>query len=227
MINNIANIITALGTLGLSIVAWFALFTWRKEFIGKKKIELARDIVRAACEVQDLLIFARLARFSSNDLKDVEHFMMTEKAREPQMTDIYPDRFHFMVSHYRMNTGQDKIDKLREFYNESFLYWDKHIMQLMYELIGYTLKVREASRALYYNDHPERHHEFMQTISSEDLNDPISKRAGAIIEELKLNLEPLYKDKRVKWKKLGHDKQKNKNRFVSYIMTKISGKKPH
>lgn len=41
MINTISDIVIALGTAGMAVAAWIALRSWRKEFIGKKKIELA------------------------------------------------------------------------------------------------------------------------------------------------------------------------------------------
>jgi hypothetical protein len=37
-ISTIANVITAITTLGMIGIAWSALRTWQKEFIGKKKI---------------------------------------------------------------------------------------------------------------------------------------------------------------------------------------------
>ena len=37
------------------VIAGMALHTWRKEFIGKKKIDLACDIVEQVCNVQDII----------------------------------------------------------------------------------------------------------------------------------------------------------------------------
>lgn len=36
---------------------------------------------------------------------------------------------------------------------------------------------------------------------SNDPNDEINKRINEIVEEIKINLEPIYKDKQFKWKK--------------------------
>jgi hypothetical protein len=58
MISDIASIIIAIGTLTMAGAACFALRTWRKEFIGKKKIELASEIMASVYEFQDKLPYA-------------------------------------------------------------------------------------------------------------------------------------------------------------------------
>jgi hypothetical protein len=55
----IANIIAIIATLGMSVAAGFALYTWQKEFIGKKKIDLACQIMENVCNMRDLLFFVR------------------------------------------------------------------------------------------------------------------------------------------------------------------------
>lgn len=44
IISSISNILTALTAIVAVIIGGFALYTWRNEFIGKKKIELAAEI---------------------------------------------------------------------------------------------------------------------------------------------------------------------------------------
>ncbi len=55
ILNAITSLLTALATLGMLIIAWLALRTWRREFIGTKKIELAAEIMIGVLEFQDLL----------------------------------------------------------------------------------------------------------------------------------------------------------------------------
>jgi hypothetical protein len=190
----------------LTAVAWFALYTWRKEFIGKKKIELAAEIMEVVCDIQDLLIGARLGRYSSTELKETENWMQSEKLRDPQNTDIYPDRFHFLIAARRLEAGQDKIDKLKNLANKVYLYWDKELFRLFYELHKYTVDVRNAARKLYYNDDPENQQVLHGIIYSTGTDDQMARNVNYIVEECKLNLEPLYKDQQMVWKKLGQKK---------------------
>lgn len=201
-INIIANITTALSTLGLVLVAWFALYTWRKEFIGQKKIELARQIMESVYDVQDAIIYARLDRSSTREIKEIEKWVNSEKLRDPQHMGVYPDRFHFWISHHRLAERRDKIEKFQNLANAASLYWDKEIFGLFYELSGYTLKIQTAAKDLYYNDTPQNPNDLMKIICFSDANDVITERINYIVEEFKLNLEPIYKDQRSKWKKL-------------------------
>ena len=202
MIETIASIITAVATLGMVVVGGIALYTWKKEFIGKKKIELAAEIMETACDIQDLLIGARLDIYSPIELQEVADWMQSEKIKDPHNTDIYTDRFHFFIPHRRLEAGQDKIDRLLSFFNKAFLYWDKDIMKLITELHGYTVQIRQTAKALYYNEFPEKQHELEDIIFRNNADDSMTKRVNDIVEELRLNLEPLYKDRQTKWKKL-------------------------
>jgi hypothetical protein len=202
MIVEIASIITAIATATMAVVAWVALRTWRKEFIGKKKIGFACQIMKTVCEIQDALIYARLNRISSNEIKEVEAWMKSEKERDPRDTEIYPDRFHFLIANRRLMERQDKIDKLKEIYNEAFLYFGEDIFRLLYELYKYTVDVRDAAHKLYYNVEPENQQMLYGMICAGSTNDPMDKRVDDIVKECKLNLEPLYKDQQMSWKKL-------------------------
>ena len=61
-INEFSGIITALSTISMAVVAGYALHTWRKEFIGKRKIELACQIMKSVYDVQDAILYARIGR---------------------------------------------------------------------------------------------------------------------------------------------------------------------
>jgi hypothetical protein len=207
IVSVIANIFTALATIALAIVAGFALYTWKKEFIGKKKIELAAEIMEAACDIQDLTLGARLNVYSQIELKNALDWITSEKNRDPQNTEIMKERLHLLIPHLRILAGQDKIDRLRSLFNKSYLYWGKDIMKLIYDLIGYTLQIRTASKSLYYGDFPEKHQEFATILTIQDGNTEFDKKVTDTIDELKLNLEPLYKDAKIKWKKLDPNKK--------------------
>ena len=75
-------------------------------------------------------------------------------------------------------------------------------MQLIYELTGYTLKIRTAAKDLYYSDTHQNPTILQNILFSNNANDDINKRVNEIVEEIKINLEPIYKDQHFKWKKI-------------------------
>lgn len=200
--NMIFNIITTIATCFMAFVAWFALKTWRNEFIGKKKIELAAEIMETVCEIQDLIIGARLRVYAREELKEVSDWMNSEKIRDPKNTEFFSDRLELLIPSYRISQGQDKIDKLRGLMNKSYLYWDMDIMKQIQALIDYTFQIRQASKNLYYGDFPEEHSEFLAILYYNGSNDALFIKVNNIVEEFKFNLEFLYKDKQTSWKKL-------------------------
>ncbi|HIU52713.1 MAG TPA: hypothetical protein IAD20_01375 [Candidatus Scatocola faecipullorum] len=202
MINEISSVVTALATLSMAIVAALALKTWRKEFIGKKKIELSCEIMKTVYEVQDAIIYARVGRISELDIKNVEQWVESEKIRDPEHMGVYPDRFFAWVPHRRLAENQDKLDKLNNFMDDACLYWGIDLMKLIYELNHITLKIRSSAKDLYYNDTCQDPAVLQNILFSNNPNDEITQKVHDIVEEIKLNLEPIYKDQQSKWVKL-------------------------
>ena len=200
-INELSGIITALSTISMAVVAGYALYTWRKEFIGKRKIELACQILKSVYEVQDAILYARIGRINELDIKEVERWVNSEKQRDPEYMGVFPERYFAWVPHRRLAERQDKIEKLQNFMNDACLYWGLELMQLIYELNEYSIKIRTAAKDLYYNDTPQNPITLQNILFSNDPNDSINKRVNEIVEEIKINLEPIYKDKQLKWKK--------------------------
>lgn len=66
---------------------------------------------------------------------------------------------------------------------------------------AYSIKIRTAAKNLYYNDTPQNPITLQNILFSNNPNDGINKRINEIVEEIKINLEPIYKDKQFKWKK--------------------------
>lgn len=198
----VISLIANFTTIGMFGVALVALHTWRKEFIGTKKIELARQIMESVYDVQDALLYARLNIYNHREIKEVENWVNAERVRDPQHMGVYPDRFHFWIPHHRLEERQDKIDVFNSLANKACLYWDKEIFKLFYELGECTLQVRTAAKDLYYNESNKNHSDLTKIIYSTGTDDQITKRINDIVEEFKLNLEPLYQDKQMPWKKL-------------------------
>ena len=83
--------------------------------------------------------------------------------------------------------------------DKSFIYFGEELYRLLVELHSFLGKIRHASEMLYENmDNVE----LQQIAITHDTKDALSKRIYEIGDEIKMNLEPLYKDKNTKWKKL-------------------------
>lgn len=200
-ISEISDILTAFSSIAMLVIAGFALHTWRKEFIGKRKIELACQIMKSVYEVQDAILYARIGRINELDIKEVERWVNSEKQRDPEHMGVFPERYCAWVPHRRLAERRDKIEKLQNFMNDACLYWGLELMQLIYELNEYVLKIKTAAKDLYYNDTLQDPIKLQGILFSNDTNDAINKRINEIVEEIKTNLEPIYKDKQFKWKK--------------------------
>ncbi len=200
-ISEISDILTAFSSIAMLVIAGFALHTWRKEFIGKRKIELACQIMKSVYEVQDAILYARIGHINELEIKEVERWVNSEKQRDPEHMGVFPERYCAWVPHRRLAERRDKIEKLQNFMNDACLYWGLELMQLIYELNEYVLKIKTAAKDLYYNDTLQDPIKLQGILFSNDTNDAINKRINEIVEEIKTNLEPIYKDRQFKWKK--------------------------
>lgn len=200
---SIADIFTALGTLAMAFMAGSAIRAWRKEFIGKKKIELAAEIMEAVFEVQDLIIFARNAFSTQSELEEVKEWLLAEQVKHPDKVDIYENRIQYMVANYRLTKSADKIDKLMALSNKGFMYWGIEFMKKIQELQADIVEIRRASKWMYYNEMKSQQEQSFDTLYADSKGtDEFSLKLSKTIEEIQINLEPLYKDQQKKWKKL-------------------------
>ncbi len=202
VLGSIADIITALGTATMAGVAFCALRAWRNEFIGKKKIELAAEIMEAVFEVQDLIALARNPYAPESEIEEVKEWLLAEKIKHPDKVDIYEGRLAYIVANYRLTKSADKIDKLMSLFNKGFMYWGIEFMKKIQELQACIVEIRHASKWLYYDDMKSLQDQSFKIIySTSKGNDDFSLKISGIIEEIQANLEPLYKDKQTEWKK--------------------------
>lgn len=205
MLDTIFNIVTALSTFAMTIIAWFALHTWRKEFIGKKKIELAAEIMDTVFRFQDVLMNARIAISTPQEINEIKEWLEEVNFRKQNVLNsipwsIYSDRMHYLTPVHRLNKNSETIDKFGAILNKSFFYWDENLYKLLHELHSFLGKIRYASEMLYEN--PNAKEFFDIAFANEKATDEMSKRIFGIGDEIKLNLELVYKDKQTKWKKL-------------------------
>lgn len=202
--NTVANIITAFGTATMAGVAFCALRAWRNEFIGKKKIELASEIMISVMNFQDILISARQNRSTPIELNEIKQWLEeanTKKQNIPNamLWPIYSDRLIYLRPIHILNKSHEQTEKFMEIFNTSLIYFGEDLFKLLVELYSFLSKIRYASEMLYENP---TNKDFQQIAFANNANDTMSQRIFAIGEEIKLNLEPLYKDQQIKWQKL-------------------------
>lgn len=208
MISTIANIFTASATITMAWVGWRALQTWRKEFIGKKKIELAAEIMGAVLEFQDVLTSARLTLYTPREINEIEKWLIEVNKAKADIPgsikwSVYPDRLNYLMPIHRLNKNADKTDNFEKVLNKSLMYWPEDLFRLLVELHSFLGKIRQASEMLYENPNIR---EYWNIAFAETTKDNISKRIFEIGEEIKQNLEPIYKDQQTAWKKLEEKK---------------------
>lgn len=199
------NILSAISSVATAIIAGMALYAWKREFIGKKKIELAAEIMRTVYDIQDLYISVRMPMIAKVEHNEALEWIKAETAAHPSSAGVYPERVNHLVPHQRLIKQQDLIEKLRSLQNQAYMYWGKEIIIAILKLTDYNCKIMQASKDLYYGkDTPEYSplYDFIfcemkdgQIVS----DDKINKEINDIVEKFRRNLEPLYMDKRSKW----------------------------
>ena len=82
---DIFNVVKEILTLIIAgagvVIAGMALHTWRKEFIGKKKIDLACDIVEQVCNIRDLINHIGYPMYLPSELEEIRKELNYAKRR--------------------------------------------------------------------------------------------------------------------------------------------------
>ena len=201
----IASIISAISSIATAVIAGVALYTWKREFIGKKKIELAAQIMEAVYEVQDAFIYARNPLIAQPEIDAAHRWIKAEKIACPNGVDVYPERLTYLIPHRRLEDKQGVIEKLRSLQNQAYMYWGKEIFAAFVKLTDYNQKIMRASKNLYYGQDTPEYKPLYDIIFYEikdgkiQADDKIGLEINNIVEEFRRNLEPLYIDKKTKW----------------------------
>jgi hypothetical protein len=201
----VTDIISCTATVATAIIAVVALYTWKHEFIGKKKIELAAEIMRAVYDIQDLYIGVRMPMIAKAEHDEALEWIKAETAAHPGNADVYPERVDHLVPHQRLIKRQDIIEKLRSLQNNAYMYWGKEIIIAILKLTDYNFKIMQASKNLYYGKDTPEYKPLYDFIFCEMKDgkiipdDKVNKEINDIVEEFRRNLEPLYMDKQSKW----------------------------
>lgn len=201
----VTDIISCVASVATAVIAGMALYTWKREFIGKKKIELAAEIMHAVYDIQDLYLGARMPMIAQAEHDEALEWIKAETAAHPGNADVYPERVNHLVPHQRLIKQQDVIEKLRSLQNQAYMYWGKEIFVAILKLTDYNFKIMRVSKNLYYGKDTPEYKPLYDFIFCEmkdgkiNSDDKVNKDINNIVEEFKRNLEPLYVDKRLKW----------------------------
>ncbi len=196
--NIVKDILTLIIAGAGVVIAGMALYTWKKEFIGKKKIDLACDIVEQACNMQDIINYAR----SRLSLLSEQNELREELKKDN--VEIKEKKLFYLIPKYRLRKNREKIEKFLSLGNKAQLYWNKDILNLFGSLHRIIQDILNTSEDLYSRLMPKDDILIAEKIAfdSYEKNDEIKNKVQKIVDEFKLNLEPLYKDRLTKWKKL-------------------------
>ena len=203
---NICSIVSMIASVATAVIAGMALYAWKRDFIGKKKIELAAEIMEAVYEIQDAFIYARCPAIAQPEIDEAIRWINAEKAKHPETTDVYPKRITYLIPHRRLEEKQKVINKFRTLQNKAYMYWGKDMYIAFVKLTDFNQKIMRASKNLYYGEDTPEYKPLYDLIFCDMKDgkimsdDKVNKEINEIVEEFRRNLEPLYIDKRIKWK---------------------------
>ena len=195
------------GQLIVSIITLFlaykALSTWKKELVGKKKINLAMDIVEKVCTVEDCLSEIRSPATTAADYDSIIQELEKgyDKGEQPK---IHKEKLYYLAPAYRIIKNWEKIQDFISLKNKARLYWDMDIIKLFERVLHLIAEVRVASTMLY-NDALkqdlilELEYKIWENYAEKDT---IKEEMRNIVDEFIINLEPIYAQQKEKWKQI-------------------------
>lgn len=196
---NCAKLLEVSSSVTVAVCAVLALDAWKKEFIGKKKIEFAANLVKKAYEINDLISFVRSPFSRKTETDEIEKEINLENS-----SDIKGNS-SFLIPKYRLIKIDEQIRNFFVLRSEAVMYFGKDIKYIFDKIIEIKTKISISSNVLYRESKkasPKQRPEDEQIIwETDDEDDPIKKELNTIIKDLEINLEPLYKKEHFEWKR--------------------------
>ncbi len=128
----IIPVVSAMATIGAAVVAVWGIMTWRREHVGKKRIDLAENVLALAYEAKDFYEAVRMplsregdgsSRQKSPDETEAETRMLNEAFIQIEMCSNRPElfaRFRSLRYRFMAQNGQDAGDLLEKLSNVRF-----------------------------------------------------------------------------------------------------------
>lgn len=196
------DVIETASAVTVAVCAVCALYTWRKEFVGKKKIEFAAEFVEKAIDIKGFIAYVRNGYSSANEKEEIENELKKENKFVPNGNVAY------LVPKYRILKNDENIRSFYTLRTKAFMYFGKSALKIYDVVRSDFIKIKLSSEALYKNTYynylkDEKEKQDIAVIwASYNSDDKMDQEIEKVVEELKLNLEPLYQDKTFKWKTL-------------------------
>lgn len=196
------DVIETASTVTVAVCAVCALYTWRKEFVGKKKIEFAAEFVEKAIDIKEFIAYVRNSYSSTNEAKEIENELKRENKFIPN------GEVSYLVPKYRILKNDENIRNFYALRTKAFMYFGESALKIYDVVKSDFIKIKLSSEVLYKNSYynylkDEKEKQEISVIwASYNSDDKIDQEIEKVVEELKLNLEPLYQDKTFKWKTL-------------------------
>lgn len=196
------DVIETASAVTVAVCAVCALYTWRKEFVGKKKIEFAAEFVEKAIDIKEFIAYIRNGYSSATETEEIENELKKENKFVPNGNVAY------LVPKYRILKNDENIRSFYALRTKAFMYFGKSALKIYDVVRSDFIKIKLSSEALYKNTYynylkDEKEKQDIAVIwASYNSDDKMDQEIEKVVEELKLNLEPLYQDKTFKWKTL-------------------------
>lgn len=197
---NWKDVLQASSALTVAICAVCALYTWRKEFVGKRKIEFAAEFVEKAINMKDFIAYVRNGWATEAEEKEVEIKLKEERAFYEK------SRLSYLVPKLRIIKNDDMLKNFYDLRSKVLMYFGKDALKI-FELLRATIIDININSDILFEDasslSQEERLKYQKAIWAPlSKNDRIGRAFERTIDELNINLEPVYQDKKFKWKKL-------------------------
>ena len=147
--------------------------------------------------MKDLINQIRRPEYLPSELEEIR------KELKERNIEIKEDKIFYLIPKHRMRKHREEIETFLRLGNKAQLYWNKEVLELFIKLSNIFRDIMDTSESLYSKNMPQDMVLVAKRIAFDTCKDEdeIVIKVQKIVDEFKLNLEPLYKDRLTKWKK--------------------------
>ena len=176
--------------------AYSALSTWKKEFLGKKEIELAEEVVIRMGILKDILEQVRNGFTFKGETDEVEQ-ELSQQTENGKIQQIHKNRLFYLVPVLRLQKNNKEIQSFLELKYKAEVYWSDSYSNLFDEIKSIVISIHSAAKILYGDRAGSKKEEYENTIWLMP-DDQISKKVNSIYEQFKSNWAHLCGKKVIK-----------------------------
>lgn len=193
---------SAIAALATFFIAWRALHSWKREVFGKRKIQVAAEVMSCAENLQSMIEWShRTRQIKQSELDEIKNGLLERNVP------VYDDRLKYLVPGHRVNNNWNLVEQLRKLRNEAQIYISPDIGWCLGKIDSLRDDFQYISD-MSYADNEKDKELYKKRIKSkcytyEDISDALED----VMDELRENLTPLYKPYQMHWKRSKeHDK---------------------